>query len=257
MTDEKSIKQAFTKGEFYKVETICARLKDESKEYTDRLTRRKLELVLAHYRPGLTIDFCCATGGHLFDLKDHIDEGLGIDFSQPFIEKANRDAHALPDNRLHFIVADGTKLPLPTGCARNLYSFSSLYLFKDVSSVLAEIARVLGVGGIAVLDVCNKRSLNAYCVARLTGYPPSYFFKIEETIRMLNQSGFKVVEHRAFQLLPLWTDRPRWLWPLLHPIWKPIMACRIGGRMIDEWLSNLPGLKRVAFRHMIVCEKLP
>ena len=72
---------------------------------------------------------------------------------------------------------------------------------------------------------------------------------------MLSQNGLSVIEHRAFQILPLWADRPGWLWPLLHPKWKKLMAHRVRGRMIDEWISNLPGLKSLAFRHIIVAEK--
>jgi len=33
------------------------------------------------------------------------------------------------------------------------------------------------------------------------------------------------------------------------------MGHRIANRMIDEWISNLPGLKHFAFRHLIVAEK--
>jgi hypothetical protein len=53
----------------------------------------------------------------------------------------------------------------------------------------------------------------------------------------------------------MWGDRPWWLKPLLHPVWTRLLAIRIKGRMLDEWISSLPLLRRFAFRHVLLCEK--
>jgi len=29
----------------------------------------------------------------------------------------------------------------------------------------------------------------------------------------------------------------------------------VGGKILDEWISNLPVFKQFAFRHIFVCEK--
>jgi hypothetical protein len=72
---------------------------------------------------------------------------------------------------------------------------------------------------------------------------------------ILRKSKLRIVEHRAFQLLPLWGDRPRWLYPILAPFWNRLMRKRVRGKMIDEHISNISFLKLLAFRHIFVCEK--
>jgi hypothetical protein len=71
----------------------------------------------------------------------------------------------------------------------------------------------------------------------------------------IRQAGLVIADHRAFQILPMWSDRPKWLKPLLWPGWAHLMQKKIGPKMLDEWISNLPGLKLLAFRHIFVCEK--
>jgi hypothetical protein len=77
---------------------------------------------------------------------------------------------------------------------------------------------------------------------------------MQKTIRV---SGLRIIEHRAFQLLPLWdAHRPNWLKPLLLPVWSKLMRIQIGGKILDEWTSSLPFIKYFAFRHIFICEKL-
>jgi hypothetical protein len=78
---------------------------------------------------------------------------------------------------------------------------------------------------------------------------------INRMLELFEIDNISVIEHRAFQILPLWAGRPRWLWPLLHPGWKRIMRKRLHGKMIDEWVSGLHCLKSYAFRHLVVLEK--
>ena len=79
--------------------------------------------------------------------------------------------------------------------------------------------------------------------------------RYQEIQQALAAAGFVEEERRCFQLLPLWAGRPAWLWPLLHPVWKSVLKRRLAGRMLDEWISSLPGLRAFAFRHVIVCRK--
>ena len=73
--------------------------------------------------------------------------------------------------------------------------------------------------------------------------------------RALRAAGLRVIRRRAFQLLPLWAGKPRWLWPLLHPFWKKLFSTRVGGKMLDEWFRGLPGARSFAFRHLLVCQR--
>lgn len=252
---EKLIKSAYEGGEIYKSSTICAHAGRNSPEYARRQLWEKIELVRRHARPGRLVDLCCATGVHLIELADLSEDAIGIDFSAPFIEKAKADADAAGLHQLRFIEGDARAIPLDSETVTTLYSFSALYVVPDLSKVVSEIARVLKPSGRCVLDLGNSRSLNTYCVGKYTELPPSFHLPLPKILKMLSENSLSVVEHRAFQILPLWADRPGWLWPLLHPGWKKLMGHRIADRMIDEWISNLPGLKHFAFRHLIVAEK--
>ena len=251
------IHEAYESDTLYKVETICRKPDGTKREYVDRLLEDKLSTIRRHLRPGLLLDLCCATGEHLFALADHTDKGLGIDFSRPFIQKAREEAACRGLAHLRFEVGDATALPLPDCSVATLYSLSSLYIIPDIDRVFSEIGRILRPGGRCILDLGNSRSLNSVCVRAYTELPPSFHITVAEMLHLCKKNHLHVVEHRRFQLLPLWADKPRWIWPLLHPAWKKPMSVRIRGRMTDEWLCSVPLLRDFAFRHLLVCEKSP
>jgi ubiquinone/menaquinone biosynthesis C-methylase UbiE len=252
---EHSIRDSYEAGQIYSKETICSRLNVASREYADRLLADKLSIVKRHIQSGLLVDLCCATGEHLFTLKDESDRCIGIDFSRPFIEEARMKAETLAIDHVCFQVGDATNIPLDSESVATLYSLSALYQIPKLHNVLKEIARVLQTEGRCILDLGNSYSLNSICVKSYTELPPSFHISVAEMLRLCKLHGLEVIEHRAFQLLPLWAGKPRWLWPLLHPRWKTIMATRISGRMLDEWLSSSWFLRNFAFRHLLVCVK--
>jgi SAM-dependent methyltransferase len=253
----RAIRDAYEGGHIYKVENICNQLNRRSTEYADLLLAVRLQMVRYHAVDGTLVDLCCATGEHLFGLADLSGQCVGIDFSRPFIEKAIERAGALGLSHVQFEVGDARAIPLQTASVSTLYSFSSLYAIPDIDVVVKEIARVLRTGGKCIIDYGNSRSLNAICVRAYAELPPTFHLRIDEMESYCESNGLKIVERRAFQLLPLWADKPRWLWPLLLPFWKRIMAKQIGGKMLDEWLSSSLLFRRFAFRHVLVCEKCP
>jgi SAM-dependent methyltransferase len=241
----------FEGGALYPSATICASAAKESPEYTERLLFDKLETIRRHNGGGLLADLCCATGDHIPEVRRHNQEAIGIDFSLPYLKQAK---NKYPD--VGFIASDARKLPFNNCSVDTLYSLSALYVIPNIDQVIGEISRVLRPGGRCVLDLGNLYSINSYCVRNY--YPEwinSYHISVLEMTRLCRVNGLHIIEHRAFQLLPLWAGRPRWLWPLLHPVWKKLLGARIAGRMIDEWLCSLPLLRRLAFRHLLVCEK--
>ncbi|HZV62101.1 MAG TPA: class I SAM-dependent methyltransferase [Methylophilaceae bacterium] len=198
------------------------------------------------------LDLCCATGDHIADLLTEGQQGIGIDFSLPFLQEARKKE--MPGITL--LASDARALPLANESTGTVYSLSALYLVPDLDKVIKEIARVLMPGGRCILDLGNRDSLNSYCVRNYyTELPMSYHLPVSEMVRLCESNSLRVIEHRAFQILPLWAGRPRWLWPLLHPGWKRLMSNRIKGRMIDEWISGCKLLRRFAFRQLLVCEK--
>ena len=252
---DQSIRNRYEAGEIYKAETICIKPIAKSPEYVDRLLDEKLFTVRRHIQSGSLVDLCCATGEHLFSLAETSDCCIGIDFSRPFINEAKIRAEKLGLNGVSFQVGDAKDIPLDSGSVATLYSFSALYVIPDVGKVFKEIARVLRNHGRCVLDLGNSPSINSYCVKSYTELPPSSPISVKEMYRLCELYGLEVIEHRAFQILPLWAGKPRWLWPLLHPWWKTIMAKRVGGRMLDEWVSSSRFLRPFAFRHILVCCK--
>ncbi|MBR0704818.1 class I SAM-dependent methyltransferase [Bradyrhizobium diazoefficiens] len=252
-TEEAKI--AYEGGEIYKSSTICAQADRNSPEYARRQLWDKIKLVRKHAQPGRLVDLCCATGAHLIELADLSKDAIGIDFSAPFIEKAKAAAATAGLHGLKFIEGDAREIPLDGASVATLYSLSSLYQVPDLNKVISEVARVLEVSGRCVLDLGNSRSLNSFCVSKYSELPQSFHLPLPTILKMFPQNGLSVVEHRAFQILPLWADRPNWLWPLLHPKWKTLMGHRVHDRMLDEWISSLPVLKSFAFRHLIVAEK--
>ena len=148
-------------------------------------------------------------------------------------------------------------IPFSNGGISLIYSFSSLYAIPIVERVIREIGRILRPDGIAILDFGNRRSLNTYCLRYYTDWPSTYPITVGEMKGHLSSANLDIVEHRCFQVLPLWAGLPRHLWPLLHPIWQNILRRRFAGRMLDEWVSSSPGLRNIAFRHLMVCRKMP
>src|SRR3546814_11221425 len=96
---------------------------------------------------------------------------------------------------------------------------------------MAETGRVLRPVVRCVLDLVNSRSLNAICVRAYTELPPTFHVTVTEMERLCRENGLRIIEHRRFQLLPLWAGKPRWMWPLLHPAWKNLMSRRTGSRI--------------------------
>lgn len=239
----------------YDVSQVDFELPKDPQEYADRLLLDKLALVRRHYQRGAVLDLCCATGQCLLTLAPSIDRGFGLDFSHRYIKAAANYGTNMGIRNLAFVQGDAMAIPFKSGQFEMLYCFSSLYAMPQVQPVITEIARVLCPDGIAVLDFGNRISLNAYCSSFYADWPPIYPIPVREMKAILSHAQLRVVEHRSFQILPLWADRPRWLVPLLHPRWKGPMSRRFGGRMLDEWISSIPGLRSLSFRHLLVCKK--
>jgi len=251
-----SAREVFEGGSLYPAEIVCRIENRESSEYVDRLLIDKFETIRRHLQPGLLVDLCCATGEHLAALKPSNGVAIGIDFSVPYLIEAEFRRKSMGDESIHYFAGDARALPLATGSVDTLYSLSALYVVPELDRVLGEIVRVLRIGGRCILDLGNRQSINSFCIRNYyTELPPSYHLSVPEMLELCRYNSLQLVEHRAFQILPLWAGRPRWLWPLLHPVWKRILGTRVAGRMVDEWLCCMPIFRRLAFRHLLVCEK--
>lgn len=221
--------------------------------YGQTLIWEKFRLLKKYLTTGPILDMCCGNARHVIELS-YGGMKVGLDYSKQFLDYANNEFHA-SDHGVNLVRGDVLSLPMKSSSVQVIYSFSSLYYIERIEHVLEECNRILRSGGYAIIELGNKYSLNRYCC----GYYPELARHCSEGISThlaeCRVAGFEIVEHRAFQILPLWCDKPWWLMPLLHPLWAKIMAIRFNGKMIDEWISNLPLLKSFAFRHLIVCRK--
>lgn len=259
MTDNKDIEaetlRKYTSG-VYKPETISLSRPSASGSYVERMLRLKFDLIDQHMPGDVIVDVCCGSGVHLYETAKGRKKGIGLDFSQPFIEHARQAAADNGIENVDFIQCNVKEIPLASDSVDGAYSLSSLYYVPDLPKVVAEIARILKPGARCLLDLGNERSLNGIVcrqypdLSQLCGIEPHAIGP------MCKAAGLRIVEHRSFQILPMWADKPRWLGLLLHPGWKSILSRRIGNRMLDEWVSSMPILRRFAFRHIVVCEKI-
>jgi len=98
--------------------------------------------------PGrLTVDVGCGEGRVSRDLRAMGHRVLAIDLSLTMTRAAATHA-ACP---VHAVVADATRLPLAAGAADCAVAFMSLHDIDHMPDAIAEIARVLAVGGRLVL----------------------------------------------------------------------------------------------------------
>jgi SAM-dependent methyltransferase len=253
---EVDARRAYETEGIYSARTICRKTQNGAREYVDELLSDKLDTVRKNIGPGLIVDLCCGTGDHLFGLCGPVRPGLGLDFSIPYIASAKKVAEEAGLSTITFAVANATALPLPAESVGTLYSLSALYQVPEIERVVTEVSRVLAPQGRAILDLGNSSSLNAISSRSYPELPRMTAIPINRMLELFEIDNLSVIEHRAFQILPLWAGRPRWLWPLLHPGWKRIMQKRLYGKMVDEWVSSAPVLKAFAFRHLIVVEKV-
>jgi dTDP-4-amino-4,6-dideoxygalactose transaminase/SAM-dependent methyltransferase len=242
-------------SKFYHADSITVTPPADPTSYSDVLLQERLYLASEYAENAVALDLCCGTGEHLFYLAKNISEGIGFDYSKPFIEKANRTRALLGLTKVEFIQGNARRLPFGDGHFDLVYCFSSLQTIPNVGEVINEISRVLRPGGKCVLDMGNIYSLNTIVCNAYPEYAHPFHVSVACMKKMIYGSDFRILRHKAFQILPMWGDRPKWLKPLLLRGLTRLLGKRIRGKMLDEWISNLPVLKLFAFRHVFVCEK--
>lgn len=241
--------------EEYSPDRISRTPRQGSRAYFDALLSLKLDAVRECPVRDRVLDLCCANGEHLLNLADGIGTGVGLDFSVPYLERAQSEKRARSARSVHFAGGDARALPFRSGSFDVVYSFSSLYCVPEVGQVLREIARVLSRSGRCVIELGNSGSLNAVVSKAYPELARTYYIGVSRMKSELREAGLVTVSHRSFQILPYWGERPEWLAPALWDGWRKLFEKQIEGRMLDEWVCSMPGLRCLAFRHLFVCTK--
>lgn len=203
------------------------------------------------------LDLCCGIGEYAIPIAPVTRTTIGLDFSHTMLEVLK----GRPDSGLvRVIEGDAQALPLPDDCIDVVASFAALYYVPSLDQVLGEVARVLRRGGVAILEIGNRWSLNTLVAEsqhRHAGWAKPHHVS-HRTIRQgLAAHGLVVESWRAFQLLPMFgaPRRLAWLLPLLSARWKRVLGVRARGVLLDEWLSSARPLRYVAFRQLIVVRR--
>lgn len=205
------------------------------------------------------LDLCCGTGAYLLPVLDRVASAVAVDFSRRMLE-ALRAAVPPGVRRPAIVQADARQLPIAGASVDAVFSFASLYYVPQVERAIAEVARVLRPGGHAVLELGARASLNTV-VNRVNhrdkGWAVPEHIPVGAMARAVAAAGLSVVRWRSFQLLPMYGAPRRlwWMYPLLSAWWQVPLGVAVGDRMLDERLSSLPGVRHLAFRHLVVARK--
>lgn len=225
-------------------------------EYFSKLKRIRLAFIRKYGHDRTVLDICCGPGEHLFRSRHSIEMGVGVDFSLRMIHAAESKKDVLNAANTEFVVSSARQIPFREETFDLVYSFSSLYYVPQVEEVVLEAARLLKPKSIAILELGNLYSLNTIVCRAYPELSVPCHIRIGDMSNVIRDAGLEVVECRRFQILPLWGNRPKWLKPLLHPIWKKILQRDISRKMLDELICNMPILRCYCFRHIFICKKM-
>jgi ubiquinone/menaquinone biosynthesis C-methylase UbiE len=246
----------FDYSDDYSETRISRSIDADDPSYASQLLLEKVRSVRSLGPVNVLVDLGCGSGQATRALSDVGKVALGIDLTKRYLDAAKSNSATSHVGEVDWIQADMISLPLRSYSVDLAYSLSTLYIVDDLAGSLREISRLLAVGGHCFLDLGNSQSLNAICVRQQPSWAQLNGMTVRNIESLISQSGLRVISWRSFQILPLWADRPLWLKPLLFPFWQRLMRKRVRGKMLDEWVSSLPGLRLLAFRHLVVCMKV-
>lgn len=215
------------------------------------------ELLRVHATGCDLLDLCCGTGEYAVEIAGATRRTVGVDFSRTMLAVLNARPEA---SEVLVVEADARAVPLETASVDVVASFASLYYVPDLHRVLLEVSRLLRPGGIMIVELGNRWSLNTLVVKsqhRHAGWAEAHHVSYTAMQRGLDAAGLRVESWRAYQLLPMFgaPRRLAWLLPLLSARWKRVLGIRIRGRLLDERISSARPFRYVAFRHLIVASK--
>lgn len=253
-TEANAVRQAYANGP-YTIEDVGRMPSGDG--YFDRLLGVKLGMIKEQIRGAVGLDLGCGNGVHLAAMSAEMSLGIGLDVTQSFLVAGQLRLAQASISNVRFVRGDCLRLPVADSCVDLVWSLSVLYHFRNLADVLQEIGRVLKPGGRCILDLGSRRSLNQLVATADVDAAPCVPLTVGDTLRALRDCGLHVEKRRSFQILPMWGNRPRCLWPFLWSGWPRLLRRRLFGRMLDEWISSIPLINRFAFRHVVLCRKGP
>lgn len=207
------------------------------------------------------LDIGCGTGRFAIPILGNLNVYYGIDFSEPMINDFQRN---IPDRyrlQTNLVNSDFLQYNFKDKQFDCIFSFGTLYYIKALDRALLKISRLLAPGGVAIIELGNKSSINSPVndlFYKTSNWPKPQFTNINKAIEIFAQENLKVLEHRCFQLFPMYgsPNGANFLKLFCTEKWKYLLHYEFRSKMLDEYISSSYFLKQYAFRHIFILEKL-
>lgn len=222
--------------------------------YDKEMITLRFKILEKYCKNKIVADFGCGTGSYLIPLSKITKEITGIDFSENMLNILKSKIKNKNYNNIKIYQENIKNTSLESESFDVVFSIATLYYIPEVEKVIFEMNRVLKKKGIAIFEMGNLWSLNTLVVREAPTGVKSFHISLGKMEEIIKQAKFKILEHRSFQLLPMYGG-PIYLKPLVASKWKIIMGKKIKGKMLDEIISSLPLFKYFAFRHLFICQK--
>lgn len=228
--------------------------------YDKKIYDFRRNLVGRYGSNSVALDLCCGSGEYSLSLLSASKLVVGLDFSKNFLIAFFKKVELSPfSHKVILIEGDATCLPLQSNSFDLVYSFCSLYYIPNSATVIYEVARVLRSGGIAILELGNANSLatiTSWACFKYFGWAKPYHISYSEMKRVIKEAGLHIEEHYAFQILPMFGPKLlQIVFPFSLSVFKYVMGITIAGKLLDSWISGMPIIKRLAFRHIFIVSK--
>ena len=222
--------------------------------YADCFTysRYRLESCLSRYLPGegggaTVLDIGCGTGHHVRSLRARGYDAAGVDASDGMLAHARANN---PGTRIER--ADVDRLPFPDASFDFVLCIEVFRYLARTQPAIAEMARVLKPGGIALVTAAPSLSLNGYpAINKLTSRLPignftrlrQYFTTSGRMSRQFHAAGFHEVSVHGVYFGPVnWVER------LARPVLSGFLR---KWERIDRAVSDKPVLRDLSNMYLI------
>lgn len=177
---------------------------------------------------------------------EHGAQVYGIDISEPILTQARRAFEGKP---LRCAVSDVRELPFRDGSFDAIYSMGTIEHFDETERAVAEMARVLKVGGHAIIGVPNRydpflRPLLATILQSVGWYGYGYekSYSRRGLREMLQRAGLTIEAETAILFMPGWL---RMLDLACHTWCRPIATVTAACVRPFVWLDrHVPAVRK-------------
>jgi SAM-dependent methyltransferase len=215
----------------------------------------KYRLVLRHApRNARVLDVGCANGLHLRKIAPQCREIVGIDVNTRMLELARSMIVAERIGNARVLEMDATGLRFDDASFDVAYSFSTLLLISRAEDAIAEIARALRPGGLAVLDITGRWNLSQRhwgAWYRAQGHPGLRSFTWPQVRALLGAVALDILEAPALGFLHQW----RYVPVLRRAVFLDRVIHRSPEQDLDFAVSNWRPLRPLGNRWYVVCRK--